>query len=370
MRPRASIILVVYNGRPYLEGCLDSLQRTLPAGAEVIVVDNGSTDGSAAFVRARMPGARLRVNPTNRGFAAACRQGAEEARGDVLVFLNQDTRAESGWLEALLEPFQDPSVGLTTPTILWMDDPERVQSCGQDVHYTGLVFARCFGAPRTALTDAVPTDVAAVSGAAFAIRREVWEELGGFSETFFMYYEETDLSWRAQRAGYRCLHVPASIVYHAGRLDRPSPLALYYSFRNRSLTVWRNWGGQTLLLLLPGLLLADLMEWGLALSRGWPGLAAKARAMFWILGHGRTLRQLRAGARRTGGVGDGALLAAREWRLNPRVVTGGRLGRYLTAFGAALFYLNWRAALGKMGDLGAAAKPPPPNPCTSLEEGG
>jgi len=363
MHPRASIILVVHNGRPYLEGCLDSLRRTLPADAEIIVVDNGSTDGSAALVQAWMPEARLRVNPTNRGFAAACHQGAEEARGEVLVFLNQDTRVESGWLEALLEPFQDPGVGLTTPTILWMDDPERVQSCGQDVHYTGLVFARCFGTPRSALADAVPTDVAAVSGAAFAIRREVWEELGGFSKTFFMYYEETDLSWRAQRAGYRCLHVPASIVYHAGRLDRPSPLALYYSFRNRSLMVWRNWGGRTLLLLLPGLWLADLLEWGLALSRGWPGVSAKARAVFWILGHGRTLRQLRAGARRTGGVGDEALLAAREWRLNPRVVTGGPLGHYLTAFCAALFYLNWRVALKGMG----AAKPPP-NPRTPLEE--
>jgi GT2 family glycosyltransferase len=235
MEPIVSLIIVVYNGRPYLDGCLDSLRRTLPAATEVIVVDNGSTDGSAALVRARMPEARLLVNETNRGFAAACRQGADQARGEFLVFLNQDVRAEPGWLEALLEPFRDPTVGLTTPTILWMDDPERIQSCGQDVHYTGLVFARNFGASRAAVTGAPFADVAAVSGAAFAIRRKVWEELGGFTDMFYMYYEETDLSWRAGRAGYRCLHVPASVVYHAGRLDRPSPLALYCSFRNRIL---------------------------------------------------------------------------------------------------------------------------------------
>ncbi len=346
MRPKASVILVVHNGRPYLEGCLDSLRRTLPPDTEIVVVDNGSTDDSAAFVRERMPGARLLVNPANRGFAAACRQGAEEARGEVLVFLNQDTRVVPGWLEALLEPFRDPRVGLTTPTILWMDDPERVQSCGQDVHYTGLVFARCFGIPRSALSGASPADVAAVSGAAFAVRRAVWEELGGFSEIFFMYYEETDLSWRAQRAGYRCLHVPASVVYHAGRLDRPSPLALYCSFRNRFLMVWRNWGWRALFFLLPGLLLADLIEWGLALARGWPGLSAKARALLWVWGHGRTLFRLRAEARQKDGVGDRALLAAREWRLNPRVVTGGPLGRGLTALCSAVFYLNWRVALG------------------------
>jgi GT2 family glycosyltransferase len=349
MEPIVSLIIVVYNGRPYLDGCLDSLRRTLPAATEVIVVDNGSTDGSAALVRARMPEARLLVNETNRGFAAACRQGADQARGEFLVFLNQDVRAEPGWLEALLEPFRDPTVGLTTPTILWMDDPERIQSCGQDVHYTGLVFARNFGASRAAVTGAPFADVAAVSGAAFAIRRKVWEELGGFTDMFYMYYEETDLSWRAGRAGYRCLHVPASVVYHAGRLDRPSPLALYCSFRNRILMVWCNWGWQALLLLWPGLLLADLMEWGLALGRGWPGLSAKISAGIWLLAHGRALSRLRARARRGSRVGDATILAAREWRLSPRVITGGRGGRQLVALCEALFCLNWHVAMTLLG---------------------
>ncbi|MCX7855711.1 MAG: glycosyltransferase family 2 protein [Anaerolineae bacterium] len=345
MRPIVSIILVVYTGRPYLEACLDSLRRTLPAGAEVVVVDNGSTDGSAALIRERMPEAHLLVNETNRGFAAACNQGAAMARGEILIFLNQDTRAEPGWLEALLEPFQDSAVGLTTPTILWMDDPERVQSCGQDVHYTGLVFARNFGAARAALAGTSPTDVAAVSGAAFAVRRAVWEDLGGFCETFYMYYEETDLSWRARRAGYRCLHVPDSVVYHAGRLDRPSSLALYCSFRNRWLMVWRNWGARALLLLAPGLVLADLMEWGLALARGSPGIAAKARALGWFLIHPRALLWLRAESRQGSRIGDRAMLATLGWRLSPRVITGGPVGRRLTACCQALFYLNWRLAL-------------------------
>jgi GT2 family glycosyltransferase len=343
---KASVILVVHNGQPYLEDCLGSLRQTLPADTEVIVVDNGSTDDSAALVRERMPEACLLVNETNRGFAAACGQGAERARGEILVFLNQDTRMEPGWLEALMEPFQDPSVGLTTPTILWMDAPGRVQFCGQDVHFTGLVFARRFGGPWASLLGARPAEVAAVSGAAFAIRRSVWEKLGGFCETFYMYYEETDLSWRARRAGYHCLHVPESIVYHAGRLDRPSSIALYCSFRNRWLMVWRNWSGRALLLLLPGLLLADLMEWGLALARGWPGLSAKAQALFWMLAHGRTLLRLRWEARKWGRVGNAAILAEREWRLVPRVVTGGWVGRRLTAFCEALFHLNWRWAIG------------------------
>ncbi|MCS7283793.1 MAG: glycosyltransferase family 2 protein [Anaerolineae bacterium] len=344
MKPTVSIVLVVYNGQPYLEICLDSLRQTLPADAELLVVDNGSTDGSPALVRERMPEARLLVNRANRGFASACNQVAGIAQGEVLIFLNQDTCVEPGWLEALLEPLQNPTVGLTTPTILWMEKPERIQSCGQVVHYTGLVFARNFGALRSAITETFPTDVAAVSGAAFAVRRDVWEKLNGFCEAFFMYYEETDLSWRAQRAGYRCLHVPLSVVHHAGRLDRPSPVALYYSFRNRLLMIWRNWGRRTLSLLGPALYLADRIEWGLALARGKAGLAAKFRAGLWLRANRRDLL-LWAGAQAGSDAVDAVILANREWRLSPHVLTGGWLGRPLIALCEALFYRFWKRAL-------------------------
>lgn len=343
---RASIIIVIHNGRPYLEECLTSLRRALLPDTEVIAVDNGSTDGSAEWVRMWMPQARLVVNAANRGFAAAALQGAAMARGEILVFLNQDTRVEPGWLRALLAGFREPSVGLVTSTVLQMDNPERIQSCGQNVHYTGLVFGRGFGEPRASFSD--PAEVSAVSGASFAIRRDVWEELGGFSGVFYMYYEETDLSWRARQAGYRSLHVQTSVLYHAGRTDRPSPMALYYSFRNRTLMLLSNWEWTTLLLLLPGLLLAEILEWGLALARGWAGVSAKARAVLWVFTHGGTVGRLHARARRQKRLGDGAMLASLGWRLEPRVITGGKIGRRLIALWNALFYLNWRLTLALM----------------------
>ncbi len=340
--PSATIILITHNGQPYLEECLDSLRRALLPGAEVVVVDNASTDGSAELVRARMPEAKLVVNAVNCGFAAACNQGAAMARGEILVFLNQDTRVERDWLRALLKGFRDDSVGLVTSTVLWMDRPDRVQSCGQDIHYTGLVFGRAFGVPRAEVP--APAEIGAVSGVSFAVRREVWDALGGLCEPFFMYYEETDLSWRARRAGYRCVHVPDSVVYHAGRTDRPGPAALYWSYRNRALAVLRNWRWSTLLLLLPALILAEALEWALALARGQAGLWAKGRAVGWLLAHPREVARIRAEAREPLRARDREMLARMAWRLEPRVVTGGRIGRALIALCNGLFYLNgWLA---------------------------
>lgn len=357
---RASVIIVVHNGRPYLEECLHSLRQALLPDTEVIVVDNGSVDGSPELVQTLMPEARLVVNSTNQGFAVACCQGAEMAQGEILVFLNQDTRVEPDWLRPLLDGFCDPSVGLVTSTILWMDAPEQIQSCGQNVHYTGMVFERGFGRPKD--TFPFPAEVAAVSGASFAVRRKVWEELGGFTRIFYMYYEETDLSWRAQRAGYRCRHVPASVVYHAGRIDRPSPVALYCSFRNRTLMLLANWEWRTLFLLMPGLLLAELLEWGLALMRGWTGVSAKARAVFWLLSHGRAIVRLHSDARRRQLLDDGVMLASTSWRLEPRVITGGAAGRFLVALCNVFFYLNWRFARAIVGVWGQAAKLPARKP--------
>ncbi|KPL18208.1 MAG: hypothetical protein AMJ93_14025, partial [Anaerolineae bacterium SM23_84] len=188
-----SVIIVTYNGIQYLDGCLSSLRQDVSAKREIIVVDNASTDGSADFVQRRYRDVTLVRNEVNRGFAAACNQGARIAAGSVLVFLNQDTRVKPGWLRALVDGFDlGPAIALTTSKVLLMLQPDRIQACGQDVHYTGLVFVRGFRLPADSLNT--PQEVAAVSGASFAVRKPVWEALGGFDETLYMYYEETDLS--------------------------------------------------------------------------------------------------------------------------------------------------------------------------------
>lgn len=342
--PAVSIVIVTYNGRPYLANCLASLLAQAGHDGEVVVVDNQSTDGGPQFVRERFPAVRLIENQDNRGFAAACNQGANLAAGRILVFLNQDTVVFPGWLAELLAPLVlHEDVGLTTSRLRLMSDPDRLHLCGQDVHFTGLVFGRGFGQP--AASQQQPIDVDAVSGASFAIRRELWERLGGFEERLFMYYEETDLSWRVRWAGYRCRYAPDSVALHDYRSSAPSEGRLYYSFRNRALLLLRNWQPGTLLLLAPALLAAELLEWGQALAQGRRGLRAKLRSYGWLFTHGGQVRQMRAAAQAQRRVSDAAMLASMTAVVDP-VETGYHPAlRAFIAGANLLFRLNRRAAL-------------------------
>ena len=166
--PAASIVIVSYNGRKYLANCLASVLAQAGEAGEVVVVDNKSADGSAPFIQEHFPTVRLLQNQENRGFAAACNQGARAAKGRVLVFLNQDTVVLPGWLDGLLQALAaGGNIGLATSQLRLMRDPDTLHLCGQDVHYTGLVFGSGYGRPTA--SQARVCDVNAVSGASFAM---------------------------------------------------------------------------------------------------------------------------------------------------------------------------------------------------------
>ena len=170
-------------------------------------------------------------SPHNSGFGGGNNLAARRARGEYLAFLNPDTTVEPGWLEALIAALEaDPQAGMATSKILLMDDPSRINTCGNDVHISGLTLCRGMGAPANDYNQV--EEVAAVSGAAFVIRRGLFEQLGGFDPAYFMYMEDTDLSWRARLAGWRILYVPASVVYHDYRLQF-GPRKTFYQERNR-----------------------------------------------------------------------------------------------------------------------------------------
>ena len=338
-RTTASVIIVTHNGWNYMNSCLTSVEGQLGPEDEIVVVDNASTDGGPGLMRSRLATVILVENAENRGFAPACNQGAALAGGDILVFLNQDARVEPGWLEALIHSLEEESaVGLTTSKVLLMSHPDRIQLCGQDLHFTGLPFLRGFGA-RAEVWN-VPEGVAAVSGASFAIRRELWQALEGFDETFYMYFEETDLCWRARLAGHRCHFVPRSVVHHDYRPSQPNHLRFYYSARNRYLMLLKNWRWGTLLLLLPSLFLAEVVDWFLALAMRGESLQAKARANVWLLGHLSEIRAQRAASQAGRTVSDAVILAERMHRLEPLETSLGRVGTALLSVCNGLFRIN------------------------------
>lgn len=262
---RASVIIVTYNSVPHIRRCLDSVVAQVRQDDEIIVIDNGSTDGSAKLIETSYPWIRL-VRSHNSGYAGGNNRGASEARGRILVFLNPDTVPHPGALDALLAPVDAPGdIGLSTACVVYMNRPNIINTCGNTIHYTGLTYRRGAGQDRAGLNKGA--EVHAVSGAAFAIRREVFEELGGFDEHFFMYVEDTDLSWRARLLGYRCVYVPGAIVEHDYHPSY-SPRKAFHLDYNRHVMLLKNLGRATYVRMLPGLLLAELLTWGFLIMKG------------------------------------------------------------------------------------------------------
>ncbi|MGE3361591.1 MAG: glycosyltransferase [Acidimicrobiia bacterium] len=217
--PSVSIVIPVFNRADMTERCLRRLARTVdPADVELIVVDNGSTDGSAELVERLWPGAVVLRNPENRGFAKGCNQGVRAARSERVVLLNNDTEPCDGWLEALLSRLDEPDVGLVAPKLLFPDG--TIQHAGMS-----LVEDRKHGLALNAIHDhyRAPASTAAadrgrdlqlVTGAVLALRRATFDAVGGFDEGYWNGCEDVDLCLALAAAGYRVVYEPSAVLVH------------------------------------------------------------------------------------------------------------------------------------------------------------
>ena len=242
MEPVASVVVLNFNGRRWLSGCLGALaaQRDAPP-FETIVVDNASSDGSVDEIRASWPDVRLVPLASNVGFAAGNNAGARDARGDWLVFLNNDTRAEPDWLARLFAAASEYSgCDLIASRLVFMDDPSVIDSAGDGYLRAGGAFKHGHGAPAEAFAS--PREVFGACGGAFMIRRASFEALGGFDPRFFMIYEDVDLSYRARLRGHRVWYAADAVVKHAGSgsIGTISPAAVFYGQRNLEWTWLKN----------------------------------------------------------------------------------------------------------------------------------
>jgi GT2 family glycosyltransferase len=277
---RASIIIVNYNGGIKIVQCLRSVFGLIEAGTEVIVVDNASSDGSAETIEASFPDLRLIRAGENLGFGAGNNLGAAQANGRYIVFLNPDTVVCGHWLSKMLGVLdEDQEAGLVTPKILMAGDPDLINACGNRIHLTGLTLCRGLKAPSQSFSSAEEVD--AVSGAAFAIRHSLFDELDGFDEDMFLYVEDTDLSLRARLAGWHCIYTPDSQVQHDYRL-KITPLKIFYQERNRHLMLLKTFRWATLAVLLPAQFAAECISWGFVLTADRRNIGNKVKAYQWI----------------------------------------------------------------------------------------
>ena len=231
--PEISVVIVTWNGRMYLEDCLRAALAQSGVTAEIILVDNGSSDGTADFVRTTFPQVRLIELSDNHGFAGGSNAGAKAARGDFLAFLNNDTIPDSAWLRSLRNGVDArSSFLLATSRIVYMHDPSIIDSAGDGLFRAGGAFKRHHGTAADAAASS--REVFGMCGAACLISRKVFEELGGFDEDFFASHEDVDLSYRARLRGYRCRYVADAIVKHHGSatVGRVSAFAVFHGQRN------------------------------------------------------------------------------------------------------------------------------------------
>lgn len=231
-----SVVIPNWNGRHLVEACLDSLRGQTYKPIEVVVVDNGSTDGSAELITTKYPEVLLVQEPTNLGFAGGVNRGIREAGGEFVALLNNDAVAEPQWLENLVKAIgSDPKCAASTAKqIIMGSDPPRIDSAGDFYSAWGIPFPRGRGEIDTLQFDA-STDVFAAAGGACLIRASVLEEIGLFDEDFFAYYEDVDFSFRARLKGYWIKFEPNARVQHevgATSGGGASAFSRYHSMKN------------------------------------------------------------------------------------------------------------------------------------------
>ncbi len=236
--PLISIVVANYEGESCLPECLNSLAEQSYRNVEIIVVDNASRDGSRKLVEQSYPRIQLECLDCNRGFAAAVNAGIEVSRGEFIVILNNDTRAEPDFVKELYSALSEEShAAMATPKMLFARGPEIINSMGLGYSITGTNHDIGFG-----LKDGPQFNerkwVFGPCGGAGMYRRSMFDDVGPFDEDFFMYYEDVDFSFRAQLAGYKCIFVPTARIYHTeGASSASLPKARDYYFARNSLGV-------------------------------------------------------------------------------------------------------------------------------------
>ncbi|HLW80108.1 MAG TPA: glycosyltransferase family 2 protein, partial [Terriglobia bacterium] len=236
VRPGTTFVIVNWNRRALLEQCLGSLAAQSVADFEVILVDNGSTDGSLETL-AQWSALAVTVirNSQNRGFAAAVNQAIREARGRFIALVNNDVVLDPRWLEAMLAGFaSDAKVGMGAAKILFAQPPGLIDKAGHVISPDGQNYGRGHLEPDRGQYDRAE-EVLCPDGAAAIYRREVFETAGLFDEDFFAYAEDADLGLRARMCGWKCRYVPEAVAYHqrSSTLGEYAPQKIFLVERNR-----------------------------------------------------------------------------------------------------------------------------------------
>ena len=260
MRPSISVVILNWNGLAHLGVCLSALRAQTYRDFETVLVDNGSRDGSADFVREHFPEVRVVALAVNRGFAGGVNAGVAASRGEFVALLNNDTQADPGWLAALGRATRERAeFGMFASRVVLFDQPEILDSAGDGLSLSGAPFKR--GHLKAAGACESEEEVFGPSGSAALYRRDVLEDADGFDEDFFLVHEDVDFTLRARLRGHRCWYVADALVRHKvnSSIGYMSRDYVFYGHRNLEYLFWKNMPLALLLRCLPAHCLFDLL---------------------------------------------------------------------------------------------------------------
>jgi hypothetical protein len=326
-QPDVAVVTVNYNHGAYLAEYVASLRRSTYPLAEILVVDNASTDGSLALLRS-LEGVTVLANATNIGYSAALNQAFAHVSTPLVCATGPDVVVESDWLEPLVEQFRcDRAATFVAASRVLTLDRREVQSAGGSLHFSGHLCVYDMWRPlEEGATDDHAGEVGAIDSTSALFDRAKFLALGGCDEDFFVYHEEFDYCYRARARGWRCVYEPRSLVYHGagsaeysvrsgGEYPRMRP---FLHTRNRLLAVLKNYQARTLLALLPALLMLELLNVALLARIGLHG--AYGAALRWLWRHRKQIILKRYGVQRSRVQSDGALLSADPLTITPSLI--------------------------------------------------
>jgi GT2 family glycosyltransferase len=299
MQPLVSIIIPHWNGIDVIKECLESLQKATYPNLEVIIVDNNSSDDSVNYIRKFFPKVIIFENKQNEGYAGGCNRGSEIAKGEYILFLNNDTVHQPNWIEPLVSLLKEnPRIAAVQPKLLNYYQKNLFDYAGgaggmMDIFIFPFARGRIFNEQEIDSNqyNSIET-IFWSSGTAFLVRKNVFEKAGKFDELFFAHMEEIDLCWRFHLLGYDVSSEPNSVVHHKNAVSLPlySEKKYYLNHRNSLIMLLTNYSLPLAIYILPIRWTLDMIAIIYAILMGdWKHVKGIVKAHAWIVFHPRIL---------------------------------------------------------------------------------
>jgi len=268
--PLISIVVLNWNGRKIIKRCLDAVFSQTYPNFEVILSDNGSTDGSVEFVRKNYPKVKIIENGRNLGCAEGNNVGMRIAKGKYICNLANDTKPDKNWLMEMFKVIEsDKKIGAVGPKLVFMHDPKIINAAGTIATKDGLVRYRGWKEKDVGQYDKVE-EVFAVNNVACMYRKKALQDVGLLDPEFFIYNEDADLGWRMRLRGWKSVYVPTAIVQHevGTTMGKYSEKGAYYAHRNWIWMIIKNFSLSSLILYSPFIIVWNIISVLRGLTRG------------------------------------------------------------------------------------------------------